>query len=69
MAAQNRHYRKFLTPGLEAFASRYPKECIHVDANVIISWLDSFGVVSLTSEALLSAMTSLAVHEMRSQII
>ena len=35
----------------------------------IISGLDSLGLVSLTSEALLSAMTWLAVHEKRSQII
>ena len=35
---------------------------------VIISGLDSLGLVSLTSEALLSAMTWLAVHKTRSQL-
>ena len=35
---------------------------------VIISGLDSLGLVSLTSEALLWAMTWLAVHKMRSQL-
>ena len=38
------------------------------DANVIICGLDSLGLVSLTSEAPLSAMTWLAVHNMRSQL-
>ena len=37
--------------------------------NVIINGLDSLGLVSLTREALLSAMTWLAVHKMRTQII
>ena len=37
--------------------------------NVIRGALDSLGLVSLTSEALLSAMTWLAVYKMRSQII
>ena len=37
--------------------------------HVIRSGLDSLGLVSLTSEALLSAMTWLAVHKMRSQIL
>ena len=59
----------FSCPGLEAFASRYPKDGIQDDANVIKSGLDSLGLVSLTSKALLSAMTWLAVHKMRSQII
>ena len=36
---------------------------------VIRSGLDSLGLTSLTSEALLSAMTWLAVHKMRSQVI
>ena len=36
---------------------------------VIISGLDSLALVSLTREALLSSMTWLAVHKMRSQII
>ena len=36
---------------------------------VIRSGLDSRGLLSLTSEALLSAMIRLAVHETRSQII
>ena len=69
MAARNENYRLFLSPGLEAFASRYPKDGIEDDANVIRSGFDSLGLVSLTSEALLSAMTWLAVHKMRSQII
>ena len=69
MAAQNGNLRWFLSPRLEAFASRYPKDGIQDDANVIRSGLDSLGLVSLTSEALLSAMTWLAVHKMRSQII
>ena len=36
--------------------------------NVIKSGLDSLGLVSLTSEALLSAMTWLAAHKTRSQL-
>ena len=43
--------------------------CPADDANAIVCGLDSLGLVSLTSEALLSAMTWLAVHKMRSQII
>ena len=35
---------------------------------MIISGLESLGVMSLTSEALLSAKTWLAVHKMRSQL-
>ena len=35
---------------------------------VIISGLDSLGLVSLTNEALLSAMTWLAVHKTRPQL-
>ena len=40
-----------------------------VDAAMIISGLHSLGLASLTSEALLSAMTWPAVHRMRSQLI
>ena len=35
---------------------------------MIISGLDSLGLVSLTSEAMLSAMTWLAVHKTTSQL-
>ena len=43
-------------------------QALFLPIRVIISGLDSLGLVSLTSEALLSAMTWLAVHKMGSQL-
>ena len=47
----------------------YNNSVLNITPTVIRSGLDSLGLVSLTSEALLSAMTWLAVHKVRSQII
>ena len=54
----------FSVRGSNRLQADIEKDGIQDDANVIISGLDSLGLVSLTSEALLSAMTWLAVHKM-----
>ena len=53
MAAQNGNDRLFLSPGLDAFASKHPQGGIQDDANVMLSGFDSLGLRSLTTEALL----------------
>ena len=54
---------------IQLFSTTLPPGCLPCVICVIRSGLDSLGLVSLTSEALLSAMTWLAVHKMRSQVI
>ena len=51
------------------FVSIHPNDGIKDDVNLIISGLDSLRLVSLTSEARLAAMTCLAIHKLRSQLI